>query len=49
MLVADMVLIGTPVYNDMPTPKIMAFLSRLSFIAERKNREFLKGKKVKAK
>jgi len=43
---ANIVLIGSPVYNDMPTPKLMAFLSRLSFIAERKHREFTKNTQV---
>ncbi len=43
---ATAVLIGTPVYLDMPTAKIVAFLSRLNCYAEPTKREFFRGKKV---
>jgi|GEM_PF-2939595 multimeric flavodoxin WrbA len=43
---ADCVLIGTPVYLDMPTNKVVALLSRLNCMAEPTKREFFRGKKV---
>lgn len=43
---ADFVMIGSPVYLDMPTPQIVAFLTRLNCKAENTNREFFKGKKA---
>ncbi|MFA5166024.1 MAG: flavodoxin family protein [Candidatus Paceibacterota bacterium] len=43
---APMVLIGSPVYLDLPTSKTVAFLSRLNSLAEPTNREFFRGKKV---
>lgn len=43
---ADFVMIGSPVYLDMPTAQIVAFLTRLNCKAESTNREFFKGKKA---
>lgn len=43
---ASDVLIGLPVYLDMPTPQTVAFLTRLNCMAENTNREFFKNKKV---
>jgi len=43
---ADRILIGTPVYLDFPTPKLLAFMSRLNCMAENTNREFFRGKCV---
>lgn len=43
---AAAVLIGSPVYLDMPTAKVTAFLSRLNCYAEPTKREFFRGKKV---
>jgi multimeric flavodoxin WrbA len=40
------VLIGSPVYLDMPTPQIVSFLTRLNCKAENTDREFFKGKRV---
>lgn len=40
------ILIGTPVYLDFPSPKLLALLSRLTCMAESTNRKFFKGKKV---
>ena len=43
---ASDVLIGSPVYLDMPTPQMVAFLTRLNCMAENTNREFFRNKKV---
>ena len=43
---ATAILIGSPVYLDMPTPKIMALLCRLNCYAENTKREFFRGKRV---
>jgi multimeric flavodoxin WrbA len=43
---ADYVLFGSPVYLDMPTAQMIAFLTRLNCKAENTNREFFKGKKA---
>ena len=43
---ATHVLIGTPVYLDFPSPKLLAFLSRLTCMAESTERKFFAGKKV---
>jgi multimeric flavodoxin WrbA len=41
---APRVLIGTPVYLDFPTPKTLAFLSRLNSLAEPTESEFFQEK-----
>ena len=43
---ASDVLIGSPVYLDMPTPQTVAFLTRLNCMAENTNREFFKDKNI---
>lgn len=43
---AERILIGSPVYLDFPTPKTLAFLSRLNSLAETTNREFFRDKKA---
>jgi len=43
---ATAILIGSPVYLDMPTAKVTAFLSRLNCYAESTKREFFRDKKV---
>jgi len=43
---ATHVLIGTPVYLDFPTPKLLAFLSRLNSLAESTGRKFFEGKNI---
>jgi multimeric flavodoxin WrbA len=43
---ANRVLIGSPVYLDMPTAKIVALLTRFNCYVESTNREFFKGKHV---
>ncbi|HBM45988.1 MAG: Multimeric flavodoxin WrbA family protein [Parcubacteria group bacterium GW2011_GWF2_38_76] len=43
---ADRVLIGSPVYLDFPTPKLLSFLSRLNCYAESTNREFFRDKRI---
>lgn len=43
---ATAVLIGSPVYLDTPTAKVLAFLHRLNCYAEPTKREFFRGKKV---
>jgi multimeric flavodoxin WrbA len=43
---AEHVLIGSPVYLDFPSPKLLAFLTRLTSLAESTNREFFRGKKM---
>lgn len=40
------VMIGTPVYLDMPTPQTVALLTRLNCMAESTNREFFRDKRV---
>ena len=40
------VIIGCPVYLDMPTAQTVAFLTRLNCMAESTDREFFKGKKI---
>ena len=39
------VLIGSPVYLDMPTTQIVAFFTRLSSLMENTDREFFKDKR----
>lgn len=43
---ADAVMLGSPVYLDMPTPQMVAFLTRLNCKAENTNREFFRNKKA---
>lgn len=43
---ATCVMLGTPVYLDMPTPQMVAFLTRLNCKAENTERKFFKNKKV---
>ena len=43
---ASDVLIGSPVYLDMPTPQTVAFLTRLNCKAENTDREFFKDKNI---
>jgi len=43
---ASRVLIGTPVYLDFPSPKLLALLSRLNCMAEPTQRKFFRGMKV---
>ncbi len=43
---ADAVMLGSPVYLDMPTPQMVAFLTRLNCKAENTEREFFRNKKV---
>lgn len=43
---AERILLGSPVYLDFPSPKLLAFLSRLNCYAESTEREFFRGKKV---
>lgn len=40
------VLLGSPVYLDMPTPETVAFLTRLNCMAENTDRKFFEGKKI---
>lgn len=42
----DYLLLGSPVYLDMPTAQTVAFLTRLNCMAENTNREFFKNKQV---
>jgi multimeric flavodoxin WrbA len=42
----DRIILGSPVYLDMPTPQTVAFLTRLNCMTENTNREFFKGKKI---
>ena len=46
MRVADRVLIGTPVYLDTPSSKVLAMLHRLTCMAEPTGRTFFAGKKA---
>ena len=43
---AQRVIFGSPVYLDMPTPQMVALLTRLNCMAEPTNREFFRGKKA---
>ncbi len=43
---ADAMLLGSPVYLDMPTPNTVSFLTRLNCMAENTNREFFRDKKA---
>lgn len=43
---ADAMLLGSPVYLDMPTAQTVAFLTRLNCMAENTNREFFRDKKA---
>jgi len=43
---AERVLFGSPVYLDFPSPKLLAFLSRLSCYSENTGREFFRDKKA---
>lgn len=43
---AERILLGSPVYLDMPSAKMVAFLTRLCSYAENTNREFFRGKKA---
>lgn len=43
---AERVLIGSPVYLDFPTPKLLSLLSRLNCYAEATNREFFRDKRI---
>jgi len=43
---AERVLFGSPVYLDFPSPKLLAFLSRLSCYSENTQREFFRDKKA---
>ena len=43
---SDAILLGSPVYLDMPTPQMVAFLTRLNCMAENTNREFFRDKKA---
>lgn len=40
------ILLGSPVYLDMPTPQMVSFLTRLNCMAENTDREFFKDKKI---
>lgn len=46
ILTSDRILIGSPVYLDFPSPKLLAFLSRLTSYCEAENRTIFKDKKV---
>ena len=43
---AERVLFGSPVYLDFPSPKLLAFLSRLTCFAENTKRKFFRNKKA---
>jgi len=43
---AERVLFGSPVYLDFPSPKLLAFLSRLNCFGENTKREFFRDKKA---
>lgn len=43
---ADFVILGSPVYLDMPTSQMVAFLTRLNCKAESTGREFFRNKEV---
>jgi multimeric flavodoxin WrbA len=43
---AQRVIFGSPVYLDMPTPQMVALLTRLNCMAEPTGREFFRGKKA---
>lgn len=40
------VLLGSPVYLDMPTTQTVAFLTRLNCMAENTGREFFRGRRI---
>ena len=46
LITSDAMLLGSPVYLDMPTPQTVAFLTRLTCMAENTNRTFFEGKKA---
>lgn len=43
---SDAMLLGSPVYLDMPTSQTVAFLTRLNCMAENTNREFFRNKEA---
>jgi len=43
---SDRVMFGSPVYLDFPSPKLLAFLSRLGFCTEKDDRKAIAGKKA---
>lgn len=43
---SERILIGSPVYLDFPSPKLLAFLSRFGFMTEKDDRRIPEGKKV---
>jgi len=43
---ASDILLGSPVYLDMPTPQTVAFLTRLNCMAENTNRIFFENKHI---
>lgn len=43
---SDAMLLGSPVYLDMPTAQTVAFLTRLNCMAENTNREFFRDKEA---
>lgn len=43
---AERILLGSPVYLDMPSAKMVAFLTRLCSYSETTNREFFRNKKA---
>lgn len=43
---AERILLGSPVYLDMPAAKMVAFLTRLCSYSETTDREFFRGKKA---
>ncbi|MDO5480994.1 MAG: NAD(P)H-dependent oxidoreductase [Candidatus Saccharibacteria bacterium] len=40
------IILGSPVYLDLPTPQVVAFLTRLNCMAETTDREFFRGKNM---
>ena len=46
VLESSHLLIGSPVYLDFPSPKLLAFLSRLSGVSETSGRRAFSGKKA---
>ena len=43
---SDAMMLGSPVYLDMPTPQTVAFLTRLNCMAENTDREFFRNKEA---
>jgi len=43
---SERILLGSPVYLDFPSPKLLSFLSRLTCYSESTNREFFNNKKI---